>query len=121
MDNLFLGALEYGARTALLWNLAGDAAGGPMLPGADSCRPGGCRPVATVQHGGYALNQEFFALAHAQRAVSPRDDDGPRGKRVQVDVGGGEAWALRVGAYVTARANASDWSESLLPDRVGSR
>jgi hypothetical protein len=108
MDNLFIGSVEYGARTALLWNLAADEKGGPLLPGSDSCHPGGCRPVVTVKNGAYKLNQEFFALAHAQRAVLPKDADGPLAKRAEVAVSGGDSWALRVGAYVTGRSNAGD-------------
>jgi O-glycosyl hydrolase len=109
MDNIFIGTLEYGARSALLWNIAADKKGGPTFPGTDSCRPGGCRPIVTITGNSYTLNQEYYALAQAQRAVLPKDADGPRGKRVKVSVSGGMEWALRVGAYVTGRSDDKEW------------
>jgi hypothetical protein len=47
-------------------------------------------------------------MAHAQKAVLPKDVGGPLGKRIGVAITGGNNWALRVGAYVTGRASASD-------------
>jgi O-glycosyl hydrolase len=109
MDNILIGSIEYGARTALLWNLAADKKGGPTFPGTDSCKPGGCRPVVTISGGSYTLNQEYYALAQAQRATVPKDADGPSGKRMKVSVSGGNQWALRVGGYVTGRSKDSDF------------
>lgn len=48
-------------------------------------------------------------MAHASKAIIPRDAGGPWGKRMGVAVGGNLGWALQVGAYVTGRTNASDW------------
>jgi hypothetical protein len=48
-------------------------------------------------------------MAHAQKAVLPKDVGGPRGKRLGVSVGGNMGWGLRVGAYVTGRASSTDW------------
>lgn len=48
-------------------------------------------------------------MAHAQKAISPKDTNGPFGQRIAVSVGGSLNWALRVGAYVTHRNSASDW------------
>jgi hypothetical protein len=49
-------------------------------------------------------------MAQAARATVPRDQPtGPWGKRIGVSVSGTMNWALVVGAYVTERANPSDW------------
>ncbi|KAI0052461.1 glycoside hydrolase family 30 protein [Auriscalpium vulgare] len=110
MDRLFIGAFEHNAHSALMWNIALDANGNPKLPGTTSCGGPGCRPIATVNSdGSYSLNQEFYSMAQASRAILPRDKNGPWGKRIGVSVGGSLNWALRVGAYVTERSNSSDW------------
>jgi hypothetical protein len=107
MDNIIIGAAEHGASTGLFWVLAGDTRGGPKLPGTDSCGGAGCRPVVTVNvDGNYVLNTEFFAAAHGAKATIPKDADGPSGRRVGSAVDSG---LLRVGAYVTGRAESSDW------------
>ncbi|KAI0648146.1 glycoside hydrolase [Trametes meyenii] len=109
MDNLFIGSIEHNAHTGLMWNLALDGNGQPMLPGTNSCSPP-CRPVATVNSdGSWSVNQEFYAMAQASKAILPRDAGGPWGKRIGVSVGGYQNWALRVGAFVTGRANSNDW------------
>lgn len=48
-------------------------------------------------------------MAHASKAILPKDVGGPWGKRMGVSVGGNLNWALRVGAYVTGRVKSSDW------------
>lgn len=48
-------------------------------------------------------------MAQASKAILPRDAGGPWGKRIGVSVGGSQNWALRVGAFVTGRANSKDW------------
>jgi hypothetical protein len=63
----------------------------------------------TISGGSYTLNQEFYAMAQVQKAVLPKDVGGPMGKRIGVNVGGNEGWALRVGAYVTGRKSSTDW------------
>lgn len=47
-------------------------------------------------------------MAHASKAIIPRDRNGPFGQRVKVGVDGDLSWALRVGAYVTRRTDPSD-------------
>ncbi|KAI0769030.1 glycoside hydrolase [Trametes elegans] len=109
MDNIFIGAIQHNAKTGLMWNLALDGNGQPMLPGTNSCSPP-CRPVVTVNSdGSWSVNQEFYSMAQASKAILPRDAGGPWGKRVGVSVGGSQNWALRVNAFVTGRANSNDW------------
>jgi hypothetical protein len=69
----------------------------------------------TISGGSYTLNQEFYAMAQVQKAVLPKDVGGPMGKRIGVNVGGNEGWALRVGAYVTGRKSSTDWCACAVP------
>ncbi|KAJ4466252.1 glycoside hydrolase [Lentinula aciculospora] len=111
MDNLWIGALEHNAKSGLMWNIALDGNGNPMLSGANSCNGGGCRALVTVNSdGSYSFNQEFYSMAHASKAIIPKDPRGLFGTRIQVSVTGSLGWTLRVGAYVTQRNNPSDWS-----------
>ncbi|KAF8501267.1 glycoside hydrolase superfamily [Gautieria morchelliformis] len=108
MDNLFVGGPENWGRTAMMWNFALDSTGQPILPGSNSCG-GGCRGVVTIPgNGGFSLNEEYYAMAQASRAVIPKEPGGPFAQRIGVTVGGSLNWALRVGAYQTGRANPSD-------------
>ncbi|KAI0270572.1 glycoside hydrolase [Gloeopeniophorella convolvens] len=110
MDNLFIGAFEHNSHSGLMWNIALDGNGNPKLPGTTSCGGPGCRPIVTVNSdGSYSLNQEYYSMAQASRAILPRDVNGPWGKRVGVSVGGELNWALRVGAYMTGRVSSTDW------------
>lgn len=110
MDNLFIGSISYGSSTGLMWNLALDSTGSPELPGSDSCG-GGCRGVVQINSGGtWNVNQEFYAMAQASKAILPRDSGGPWGQRIGVSVGGSLDWALVVGAYVTGRVSSTDWN-----------
>ncbi|KAF5392009.1 hypothetical protein D9757_003254 [Collybiopsis confluens] len=109
MDNIFIGAVQYGASAGLMWNIALDGNGQPMLPGTDSCG-GGCRGIVQINSGGsWSVNQEFYAMAQASKAVIPKDVGGPFGQRIGATVGGSLSWALIVAAYVTGRVNLSDW------------
>ncbi|KAI0726290.1 glycoside hydrolase superfamily [Fomitopsis betulina] len=109
MDNIFLGAPNYYAQTGAMWNLALDGNGQPQLPGSDSCGTP-CRPVVTVNSNGtYSWNQEFYSIAQAQKAVNPKDEDGPFGQRIASTVSGDLSWALIATAYVTNRNSASAW------------
>ncbi|KAJ7657870.1 glycoside hydrolase [Mycena polygramma] len=109
MDNLFIGAITHNAHTALMWNIALDS-GTPKLPGTTSCGGAGCRSIAQVNNdGSYSLNQEFYSMAQASKAVLPKDPGGAWGKRIGVTVGGTLNWALVVGAYVTPRVSSTDW------------
>jgi len=91
-----------------MWNLALDGTGGPELPGSNSCG-GGCRGVVQINSDGtWSVNQEFYAMAQASKAILPRDQGGPWGQRIGVSVGGSLDWALVVGAYVTGRVCSTD-------------
>jgi len=94
-----------------MWNVASQSDGGPKLPGTTSCGGKGCRPIVTINSNGtYALNQEFYSMAQASKAIIPKDSGGPWAKRIGVSVGGLLNWALVVGAYVTERVNSSNWN-----------
>ncbi|KAG7448583.1 glycoside hydrolase [Guyanagaster necrorhizus] len=109
MDNIFIGAIEHNSHSGLMWNIALDGNGEPRYPGTTSCSEG-CRAIVQVNSDGtYSVNQEFYAMAQASKAIVPKDKGGPFGKRVKVSVGGDLSWTLRVGAYVTGRASSSDW------------
>ncbi|QRW16783.1 glycoside hydrolase family 30 protein [Rhizoctonia solani] len=111
MDNIAIGAPQHWARTALEWNFASNESGGPTFPGTDSCKSPACRAIVTVKSdGSYELNQEFYSLAQASRAIVPKDPGGPIGQRIGVTVGGNLSWALRVNAFVTKRSNSADWN-----------
>ena len=112
-----------------MWNLLVDPQGNPKLPGASSCGDG-CRGVAQVStDGSVQLNQEcepsklytwfdgylttwnaptVFAIAHAAKAILPKDVNGPFGRRIGYALNGNSASTLTVGAYVTERAKAGD-------------
>ncbi|EIW76813.1 glycoside hydrolase family 30 protein [Coniophora puteana RWD-64-598 SS2] len=108
LDNIMIGAIEYGASSGLMWNLALDGSGQPILPGSDSCT-GGCRGVVTINSDGtWSANQELYSLGQAAKAIIPKDPNGPWGQRIGVTVAGSNSWALRVGAYKTGRASSSD-------------
>ncbi|KAG0708400.1 glycoside hydrolase family 30 protein [Suillus ampliporus] len=110
MDNLFIGSISYGSSSGLMWNLALDGNGQPLLPGTDSCG-GGCRGVVQINSDGtWSVNQEFYSMAQASKAILPRDAGGPWGQRIGVSVGGSLDWALVVGAYKTGRVSSSDWN-----------
>ncbi|TBU27192.1 glycoside hydrolase [Dichomitus squalens] len=109
MQNLFVGGITHNSHNGLMWNLALDGNGSPMLPGTNSCGTP-CRPVVTVNSdGSWSVNQEFYSMAQAAKATLPRDAGGPWGKRIGVSVGGTLSSALTVGAYVTGRVNSADW------------
>ncbi|KAF7363002.1 Glycoside hydrolase family 30 protein [Mycena venus] len=58
MDNLWIGSLENFAGVGLMYNIALDGNGLPILPGTNSCG-GGCRPIVTVNSdGSFSYNQE---------------------------------------------------------------
>ncbi|TRM58245.1 glycoside hydrolase family 30 protein, partial [Schizophyllum amplum] len=109
-ENIFIGGVNHNAASALMWNLALDGVGRPLLPGTSSCGGSGCRAIAQVNSdGSYSLNQEFYAMAHTSKATIPKDAGGPMGKRIGVTVGGTQNWALVVSAFVTERTNSADW------------
>ncbi|KAL4251807.1 glycosyl hydrolase 30 family protein [Abortiporus biennis] len=109
MDNLYIGSILHNARAALEWNLVLDGNGQPELPGSNSCGSPPCRGVVTLSGTSWTLNQEFYSMAQASKAVLPRDQNGPFGTRIGVSVGGSMSWGLVVNAFVTGRVNPSDW------------
>ncbi|KAG2008981.1 glycosyl hydrolase family 30 [Coprinopsis cinerea AmutBmut pab1-1] len=111
MDNLWIGSVERFSRTGLMWNIALDGAGNPKLPGTTSCGGPGCRPLVTVNNdGSYTFNQEFYAMAQASKAVTPKDPNGPFGQRIGVSVEGSKGWALRATAFATRRSSPGEWT-----------
>jgi len=110
MDNLWVGSMTNFAGVGLMYNLALDGSGNPILPGTTSCG-GGCRPLVTVNSdGSFSYNQEFYAMAQASKAIIPKDAGGPWGRRIGVSVQGSLSWALRVAAYSTKRISSTDWN-----------
>ncbi|KZP28006.1 glycoside hydrolase family 30 protein [Athelia psychrophila] len=108
-NNLVIGGMAHHAKSSLEWNIAGRPDGGPKLPGTTSCGGPGCRPVATVTSSGtYSLNQEFYTMAQASKAIIPKDAGGPFGQRIGVTVKGSLDWTLVVGAYQTKRVKSTD-------------
>lgn len=47
-------------------------------------------------------------MAHASKAILPKDAGGPWGQRINVTIGGGADWALVVGAYRTERLSSTN-------------
>ncbi|KAI0352581.1 glycoside hydrolase [Trametes cingulata] len=110
MANLFIGSVNHASMNVLMWNLALDGNGKPQLPGANSCPNAPCRPVATVNSdGSYSLNQEFYAMAQASKAVLPRDRNGPFGQRMGVSLSGNLSGSIFATGFVTGRVSASDY------------
>ena len=50
-------------------------------------------------------------MAQGSKAIIPKDRGGPFGQRMDVAVNGPMNWALVVGAYVTNRANSTNWKQ----------
>jgi len=114
MDEIFIGSPNYGSSSGLMWNLALDGNGEPLLPGTNSCNGGnypGCRGVVQINSdGSWSLNQEFYSMAQASKAIIPKDAGGPFGQRIGQSVSGDLDWALVVGAYVTTRTESWQWN-----------
>ncbi|KAF7322464.1 Glycoside hydrolase [Mycena chlorophos] len=108
-SNLFIGGPQYGSRSAMMWNLALNSTGQPKLPGSDSCGGPPCRGVVQINSDGtYSFNAEFWPIAHAGKAIAPRDAGGPFGQRIGVSLAGTYYWSLKVSAYVTPRLSPTD-------------
>ena len=54
----YTGSVDNGAMAVLMWNLALDSSGQPLLPGTSSCKNPSCRGVVTIDGGSYTLNEE---------------------------------------------------------------
>ncbi|KAK2462621.1 hypothetical protein APHAL10511_005354 [Amanita phalloides] len=109
MNNLFIGSVQNWARVALMWNLALDGSGNPMLPGAGSCNyPNNqhCRPVVSVsKDGSYSFTQDFYAMAHTSKAIIPKSSGGPFGQRIGISI---TSSSLIASAYVVRGSKATD-------------
>ncbi|THH09659.1 hypothetical protein EW145_g1844 [Phellinidium pouzarii] len=102
MKNLFIGGPQHWSQSGLMWNLAVDTDGNPKLAGVTSCASG-CRGVLQITSSGQSeLSQEYFAMAHASKAILPLNGTGPSGKRIGMSVNGTQASSLTVGAYATS-------------------
>ncbi|RIK88186.1 MAG: hypothetical protein DCC67_00870 [Planctomycetota bacterium] len=66
--NILIGNMRNWGKTAIMWNLALDQNSGPHLNGC-----GDCRGVVTINStsGAVTFNEEFYALAHATKAIQP--------------------------------------------------
>ncbi len=65
LENVFMGSLNYGARSVLLWNLALDEQDGPQNGGCTNCRG-----VITVNDNDtYTLNEEYYMIGHFSKFV----------------------------------------------------
>ncbi|KAJ7871759.1 glucan endo-1,6-beta-glucosidase [Mycena leptocephala] len=89
MDNLWIGSLEHWAGVGLMYNIALDGTGQPILPGTNSC-------VTVNSDGSYSYNQEFYSMAQASKAIIPKDAGGPWGRRMGVSVKGSLARCYRL-------------------------
>lgn len=54
----YIGSVNNWAKAVLLWNIALDGNGQPLLPGTSSCKNPSCRGVVTINGGSYTLNEE---------------------------------------------------------------
>ena len=65
LENVFLGSLNYGSRSVLLWNLALDTQDGPQNGGCTNCRG-----VVTVNDNDtYTLNEEYYMIGHFSKFI----------------------------------------------------
>ncbi|KAF8335813.1 glycoside hydrolase family 30 protein [Cantharellus anzutake] len=106
-ERIWIGSPNYYSRTAAMWSLAGDPSGGPLLPGTNSCGQG-CRAMVSIVGSNYTLNQEFYGLAHANKAVLPVDAGGPTGERIQSSITGSNAGSLLATTYRIRRSKAGN-------------
>lgn len=65
--NLFIGSMNYGSKSVLLWNLALDEEGGPKNGGCQNCR--GVVTIATT--GEVTYNEEYYTLGQFSKFVMP--------------------------------------------------
>uniref|UniRef100_A0A0W0FXC6 Glycosyl hydrolase family 30 TIM-barrel domain-containing protein n=1 Tax=Moniliophthora roreri TaxID=221103 RepID=A0A0W0FXC6_MONRR len=104
----WIGSLEHYSESGLMWNIALDGNGNPMLSSSSSCKPP-CRALVNVEDdGSYSFNQEFTSMAHVAKATIPKDVGGPFARRIGVGLSGSLGWAVRVGAFVTERSSSSE-------------
>ncbi|PAV15484.1 glycoside hydrolase family 30 [Pyrrhoderma noxium] len=107
MYNIYIGGLQHWSQSGLMWNFALDPEGlAYKLPGAGSCGSG-CRGVISVSGSTVTKNQEYYAMAHASKAILPVKSVGEFGKRIGVQVDGD---SLTVGAYATKSDSGTRYS-----------
>lgn len=73
-QHLIIGATRNWAKTVLLWNLALDLNGGPILPGACGAPGTRCRGLVTIdptQANGFNPHVEYYVVGHASKFVAP--------------------------------------------------
>ncbi|GLW56721.1 RICIN domain-containing protein [Kitasatospora phosalacinea] len=66
-ENLVIRNLRSGGRTAVLWNVALDANGGPQYGNCST----NCNGVLEVSGGTYSKNAEYYVLGHVSKFVKP--------------------------------------------------
>jgi len=109
-SELWIGAPNNWASIAAMWSLAAQPDGGPLLPGTTSCGQG-CRGVVNVYNNvTWSANQEFFGIAHASKAVIPRDSKGQWAERIDTVVKGPQNDTIIVTAYQTPASNSADFN-----------
>ncbi|TNF08507.1 MAG: glucan endo-1,6-beta-glucosidase [Bacillota bacterium] len=65
MENVFIGSINYHAKSVLMWNLALDDQDGPQNGGCSNCRG-----VVTVHaDGSYTRNEEYYMIGHFSKFV----------------------------------------------------
>ena len=65
MENIFLGSLNFGSRSVLLWNLALDETDGPQNGGCTNCRG----VVTVTDENTYSLNEEYYMIGHFSKFI----------------------------------------------------
>ncbi|KAK2460053.1 hypothetical protein APHAL10511_007930 [Amanita phalloides] len=106
MENIFTSNIQNWVQVVLMWNLALDGSGSPMLPGTNSCKDehrtkNTCRPVVAVsKDGSYSFTQDFYVMAHTSKAIIPKDPGGPFGQRIGVTIKGSPSITVIASAYV---------------------
>ncbi|BAJ32484.1 MULTISPECIES: RICIN domain-containing protein [Kitasatospora] len=66
-ENLVIRNLRSGGRTAVLWNIALDANGGPQYGNCSTT----CNGVLEIANGTYTKNAEYYVLGHISRFAKP--------------------------------------------------
>ncbi len=66
ISNIFIGTMNNWSKSALLWNLALDAAHGPQNRGCSNCRG-----VLTLRGDSTLRNVEYYVIAHFSKFVRP--------------------------------------------------
>lgn len=65
MENIFIGSINAGSKSALLWNLVLDENYGPKNGGCPNCVG-----LVEVKDGDYKLNEEYYAVGHFSKFIN---------------------------------------------------